>query len=146
MSYLTPAIVAQGAVRRLPRLALFLLCIAYVIPGFVGREPWKYADISSFGYMLELAHGATAWMAPQMLGLAPEVDALLPYWLGAWAVQIAPLWMAPDLAARIPFCFLLILALSSTWYGTYYLARSPEAQPVAFAFGGEAPPRTMRAR
>ena len=140
MSYLTPAIVAQGAVRRLPRLALLLLCIVYVIPGFVGREPWKYADISSFGYMLELARGATAWLAPQMLGLAPGVDALLPYWLGAWAVQIAPSWMAPDLAARIPFCFLLALALSSTWYGTYYLARSPEAQPVAFAFGGEASP------
>jgi len=140
VSYLTPAIVAQGAVRRLPRLALLLLCIAYVIPGFVGREPWKYADISSFGYMLELARGATAWLAPQMLGLAPGVDAMLPYWLGAWAVQIAPSWMAPDLAARIPFCFLLALALSSTWYGTYYLARSPEAQPVAFAFGGEASP------
>ena len=140
MSYLTPAIVAQGAVRRLPRWALLLLCVAYVIPGFVGREPWKYADISSFGYMLELARGTTAWLAPQMLGLAPGVDALLPYWLGAWAIQIAPSWVAPDLAARIPFCFLLALALSSTWYGTYYLARSPEAQPVAFAFGGEASP------
>ena len=140
MSYLTPAIVTQGAVRRLPRLALLLLCIAYVIPGFVGREPWKYADITSFGYMLELARGATDWLSPQMLGLAPEVDALLPYWLGAWAVQIAPSWMAPDFAARIPFGLLLTLALSSTWYGTYCLARTPEAQPVAFAFGGEASP------
>lgn len=140
MSYLTPAIVAQGAVRRLPRLALLLLCVAYVIPGFIGREPWKSADIASFGYMLELARGATDWLAPQMLGLAPEVDALLPYWLGAWAVQIAPSGMAPDLAARIPFGLLLGFALSATWYGTYYLARSPEAQPVAFAFGGEAPP------
>ena len=140
MSYLTPAIVAQGAVRRLPRVALLLLCIAYVIPGFVGREPWKYADITSFGYMLELARGTTEWLAPKMLGLAPEVDALLPYWLGAWAVQMAPSWIAPDFAARIPFGFLLAFALSSTWYGTYYLARSPEAQPVAFAFGGEASP------
>ena len=140
MSYLTPAIVAQGAVRRLPRLALLLLCIAYVIPGFIGREPWKSADITSFGYMLELARGATEWLAPQMLGLAPEVDALLPYWLGAWAIQIAPSWIAPDFAARIPFGLLLTFALSSTWYGTYYLARSPEAQPVAFAFGGEASP------
>ena len=30
----TPAIVAQSAVRRLPRWALLLLCFAYVIPGF----------------------------------------------------------------------------------------------------------------
>ena len=140
MSYLTPAIVAQGAVRRLPRVALLLLCIAYVIPGFVGREPWKYADITSFGYMLELARGTSDWLTPKMLGLAPEVDALLPYWLGASAIQMAPSWIAPDLAARIPFVFLFAFALSSTWYGTYYLARSPEAQPVAFAFGGEASP------
>jgi 4-amino-4-deoxy-L-arabinose transferase-like glycosyltransferase len=28
----------------------------------------------------------------------------------------------------------------ASWYGTYYLARNPLAQPVAFAFGGEALP------
>ncbi len=123
---------------RLPRIALLLFCVAYVLPGFIGREPWKSADIRAFGYMFELARGATDWFAPQLLGLPPEVDALLPYWLGAWAMQLAPAWVAGDLAARIPFGFLLTLTLFATWYGTYYLARSPEAQPVAFAFGGEA--------
>ena len=140
MNPTTPAIVAQGAVRRLPRLALLLLCIAYVLPGFFGREPWKGADITAFGYMAELAHGGSTWLAPQLLGRAPDVDALLPYWLGAWAMQVAPAWIASDFAARIPFGLLLALALAATWYGTYYLARKPEAQPVAFAFGGEALP------
>ncbi len=140
MTQTTPAIVAQGAVRRLPRAALLLLCVAYVLPGFFGREPWKGADITAFGYMAELAHGSTQWLAPQLLGLAPDVDALLPYWLGAWAMQLAPAWMTSDFAARIPFGLLLTLALMATWYGTYYLARSLEAQPVAFAFGGEAQP------
>ena len=51
----TPAIVAQSAVRRLPRLALWLFCLAYLIPGFVGREPWKNADMAAYGYMAELA-------------------------------------------------------------------------------------------
>ena len=32
----------------------------------------------------------------------------------------------------------LAMTLVATWYGVYYLARSPRAQPVAFAFGGEA--------
>jgi hypothetical protein len=136
----TPAIVSQGAVHRLPRAALLLFCIAYVLSGFLGREPWKGADITAFGYMAELARGATEWLSPRLLGLPPEVDALLPYWLGAWAMQLAPAWMAPDFAARIPFVLLLTLTLIATWYGTYYLARSPEAQPVAFAFGGEALP------
>jgi hypothetical protein len=35
---------------------------------------------------------------------------------------------------------LLVLALVATWYGVYYLARTPNAQPVPFAFGGEAAP------
>ena len=140
MNYPTPAIVAQGAVNRLPRAALLLLCIAYVLPGLVGRGPWKNADLTAFGYMAELARGASSWFAPQLMGRAPEVDALLPYWVGAWAMQAAPTWMTPDFAARVPFGLMLVLALLATWYGTYYLARHPEAQPVAFAFGGEARP------
>lgn len=96
--------------------------------------------MTAFGYMAELASGAGQWFSPKLMGMAPDVDALVPYWLGAWAMQLAPSWIAPDFAARIPFGFLLTLALAATWYGTYYLARSPHAQPVAFAFGGEAQP------
>ncbi len=140
MTQPTPAIVAQSAVRRLPRLALLLFCVAYVLPGFIGREPWKNADIAAFGYMAELASGATSWLAPRLLGQGPEFDGLLPYWLGAWAMQAAPAWVAPDFAARIPFILLLTLALVATWYGVFCLARSPQAQPLAFAFGGEAQP------
>lgn len=140
MNQTSPAIVAQGAVRRLPRLALLLFCVAYVLPGFIGRVPWKSADMSAFGYMVELARGASSWLEPRLLGLSPEVDALLPYWLGAWAMQVAPAWVAPDFAARIPFGLLLALTLLACWYGIYSLARSPAAQPVAFAFGGEARP------
>jgi len=137
----TPAIVAQSAVRRLPRAALLLFCLAYVLPGFVGREPWKNADMTAFGYMAELASGAAAWLNPTLLGRPPEFDALLPYWLGAWAIMAAPSWLHADLAARVPFVALLALTLTATWYAVYYLARSPQAQPVAFAFGGEANPR-----
>ena len=140
MNQPTPAIVAQDAVRRLPRVALLLFCLAYVVPGFVGREPWKSADITGFGYMFELARGASSWLDPTLLGQQPEFDALLPYWLGAWAIKLAPAWIAPDFAARIPFMLLLVLTLAATWYGVYYLARSPQAQPVQFAFGGEAKP------
>ena len=140
MNQPTPAIVAQAGVKRLPRLALLLFCLAYVLPGFLGRAPWKRDDISTFGYMAELARGAAHWWQPTLAGMVPEVDALLPYWLGAWAIQLAPAWLTPELAARLPFVLLLVLALVATWYGTYYLARSPMAQPVAFAFGGEAQP------
>jgi 4-amino-4-deoxy-L-arabinose transferase-like glycosyltransferase len=139
----TPAIVAQSAVRRLPRIALLLLCAAYLMPGLLGRGPWKSADIVAFGYMSELAHtteGLVRWFDPMLLGMRPESPALIPYWIGAWAIKAAPAWLNPDLAVRIVFALLLWSTFTATWYAVYYLARTPRAQPVAFAFGGEARP------
>ncbi len=136
----TPAIVAQSAVRRLPRLALLLFCAAYVLPGFFGRDAWKSADMASLGFMSELVSGSARWLSPTLLGVPAESPALLPFWLGAWAMQLAPAGIPADFAVRAPFGLLLVLAMVGTWYGTYYLARSPLAQPVAFAFGGEAQP------
>ena len=135
----SPAIIAQSAVRRLPRLALLLFCLAYVLPGFLGRSPWKNADIAAFGAMHALASGQASWLGPQLLGQAGEFEALAPYWLGALAIKILP-FLDPALAVRVPFVLLLALTLLCTWYAVYYLARSPQAQPVAFAFGGEASP------
>jgi hypothetical protein len=136
----SPAIVAQAAVRRFPRIPLLLLCVAYVFAGYVGRDAWKSADMTALGYMAELAAGGADWFYPTLLGRPTDSPVLLPYWIGAWALALTPQWMSPDFVVRIPFGILLALAMVSTWYGTYYLARNPQAQPVAFAFGGEASP------
>ena len=144
MNHPNPAIVAQHAVRRLPRLALWLFCIAYVLPGFIGRDPWKREDMVSFGFMSSLADAfgdpAVNWLKPLLMGQVDPGAALLPYWLGAWAIQLAPSGLTPDAAVRIPFAGLLLLTFAATWYAVYALARSPSAQPIAFAFGGEAHP------
>lgn len=139
MNTSTPAIVSQSAVRRLPRLALILFCVAYVLPGFLGREPWKNADVTAFGVMLEMAAGHSSWWQPQVLGIAAEEAGPLPYWLGALFIQLLP-FLPADMAARLPFGLLLALTLVCTWYAVYQLARQPAAQPVSFAFGGEAKP------
>ena len=141
MTQTTPAIVPQSAVRRLPRVALWLFCATYVLPGLFGREPWKGNEFTAFGHMLALAQGASDWFNPSVWGQVPELDALLPYWLGAWAIQLAPEWVSAGMAARIPFALLLGLTMATTWHGVYYLALSPQAQPVPFAFGGEAKPK-----
>ncbi len=139
----SPAIVAQKAVARLPRRALILLCLAYVLPGFVGRHPWKNADMEAFGFMLALARPAAgetvSWLKPMLAGQLEPSLSLLPTWLGAWFIRLAPAgWEA--MAARWPFIGMLILTLAATWQGVYALARTRAAQPVAFAFGGEARP------
>ncbi len=123
----------------MPRLALLLLCAAYVLPGLFGRDPWRNADITAFGYMLSLAEGRSPWFAPALGGI-PADAALLPYWLGAAFVKLLSPWLDAALAARLPFGMLLALTLSLVWYSTFHLARTEAAQPVAFAFGGEAEP------
>jgi len=112
--------------------------MAYVVPGFPGREPWKNADLASFGVMKAMAAGQTAWWHPSVLGYPAETPAWLPYWLGALFIQVFPAF--PELASRIPFLAALVLTLFFTWNAVYRFALLPGAQPVVFAFGGQAHP------
>ena len=134
-----PALVTERGARRLPRLALLALCAAYLLPGLFGRDPWRNADLTAFGQMLAIAEGRSAWLAPTLGGVAGDT-ALLPHWLGATFISVlSPLVDAP-LAARLAFAALLALTLLLTWASTYHLALTDAAQPLPFAFGGEADP------
>lgn len=139
MSTSTPALVTQRAAQRLPRIALLLLCAAYVLPGVFGRDPWRNADITAYSAMLAMAEGRTSWLAPMVGGEAYDV-APLPYGLGALSILTFQPWVDPTLAARIPFALLLVLVLMLVWYASFHLARTDAAQPLALAFGGEAHP------
>ncbi len=134
-----PALVTLRGARRLPRLPLLLLCAAYLLPGLVGRDPWRNADLTAFGQMAAIADGRASWWAPT-LGGVPGDMALLPHWLGAAFIRAGSPWLDPAVAARVPFTILLGLTLALVWYTTFYLARTEAAQPVPFAFGGEAEP------
>ncbi|TDM06898.1 MAG: hypothetical protein C4K60_16615 [Ideonella sp. MAG2] len=89
--------------------------------------------------MLAMAEGRTSWLNPTLGGLPADV-AVLPHVLGAWAIQALSPWLTPAFAARLPFVLLLAGTLTLVWYATFHLARTEAAQPLAFAFGGEAAP------
>ena len=132
-----PALVSSDAARQLPRVALWLLCAAYVLPGVFGRDPWKNADITAFGQMLAMAEGRTSWLTPA-LGGVPTDASPLPNWLGAAFIMATSSWLDASVAVRIPFALLLALTLAALWYACFALARTEAAQPLPFAFGGEA--------
>lgn len=136
----TPALVTQKAVRRLPRWALILFCAAYILPGLFGRDPWKNEDIASFGHMWSVALGQAPWLHPNVGGVLPTSGGVLPYWLGSASIMLFNGWLEPALAARIPFALLLMAVLALTWYTTFHLAKTDAAQPLPLAFGGEAAP------
>ena len=132
-----PAIVSQAGARPLARWALLLVCAAYLLPGQFGRDAWRHADLVAFGFVDALAEGRTGWLRPLLAGQPTPDGALLPYWLGALSVKLLPLLDAA-LAARLPFLLALALVLALVWYATFHLSRTDAAQPVSFAFGGEA--------
>lgn len=135
-----PALVSQAAVRRLPRWALWGFCLAYILPGFLGRAPWKREDITALARMVDWAQGRSDAFDPALWGATVLNDGPWTTWLGGWVLRWTPAWLAPDLAIRLLFAALLGAVLCATWYASYALARSPGAQPLAFAFGGEARP------
>lgn len=136
MNLPTPAIVAERGAKTLPRLALLLFCAAYVLPGLFGRDPWRNADLSAFGFMASIAQGHAPWWHPSIGGIAAD-GGPLPYWIGALAIKAMPFADAA-FAARLPYAVILGLVLVLVWYSSFHLARTDAAQPVAFAFGGEA--------
>ena len=125
--------VQPGAVSKLPRALLLLLCLAYVLPGFIGRDPWR-SDGLSFVVMWRMAHDTISWLHPVIYGRHIG-DGWLAYWCGALGIRWLGDWLGPITAARVPFIAALWTALSLTWYACYHFARSDEAQPVPPAFG-----------
>lgn len=141
LPHASPALVTQKAAQRLPRLALLLFCAAYLLPGLLGRDPWKNEDIAAFGQMWSLALGQASWLNPHVGGVPPTQGGILPYWIGGGAISLMSPWVDPAFAARFPFALLLAAVFALTWYATYHLARTDAAQPVPLAFGGEARPQ-----
>lgn len=133
----SPALVTREAAQRLPRWPLALLCLAYLVPGLIGRDPWKNADITAFGYMASIARGDSFWLSPTIGGLLGPSN-LLPYSIGAASIKLFGPWLGAPIAARLPFAVMLGLILWMTWGASYFLARTEAAQPATFAFGGEA--------
>jgi 4-amino-4-deoxy-L-arabinose transferase-like glycosyltransferase len=118
---------------------LLLFCAAYVLPGVFGRDPWRNADVTAFGFMVSMAEGRSSWWLPTVGGVAVNV-APLPHWLGAGFIRLLGDWIDPALAARLPFAALLAAVLLLTWAAAFRLAQTEAAQPLPFAFGGEADP------
>ena len=121
----------------MPRVLLLTLCTAYVLPGVIGRDPWRNADLTAFGQMVAMAEGRTPWWAPALGGM-PVDGALLPHWMGALAILMLSPFLDAALAARLPFALLLAATLALVWYCSFHLARTDAAQPLPLAFGGEA--------
>ncbi len=142
----SPARLIASDTMKLPRWALVALCLVYILPGLIGRDPWKSEDAAGFGVMWTMATGAgyggiADWLLPNVAGAPVLESGPLMYWVGAALINLclAVFGHAVDaaLAARIATVFFFFVAVTGVWYATYLVGRRPAAQPAALAFGGQ---------
>jgi 4-amino-4-deoxy-L-arabinose transferase-like glycosyltransferase len=137
-----PVRLPAAATLALPRWGLFALCMLYILPGLIRRDPWKTDDAAGFGIMWTMAEGGLRdWLAPNIVGLPMPEEGPLAFWIGAIFIKLFS-WLLEDaLAARLSTIAFFLIGALSVWYATYLLGRRAEAQPLRLAFGGQPEPR-----
>jgi 4-amino-4-deoxy-L-arabinose transferase-like glycosyltransferase len=135
-----PVRLPAAATLALPRWALFALGLLYILPGLIGRDPWK-DDAGSFGIMWTMANGGlNEWLYPNIAGLPALDEGPLAFWLGAVCIKLFGWLLGDVLAARVSNIGMFVAGGMSLWYTAFHLGRRPEAQPLRLAFGGQPEP------
>ena len=144
----TPVKMSQEAASKLPRWSLLLLLVIFAATGFWRTGIWTMRDAASFGTALSMISGGpAAWFLPTIGDTPMTAAGPLTGWLSAMLISLlgtsgSGLEILSDIAAtRFAACLWFGVTTAALWYGTWHLGRRPEAQPIAFAFGGEASPR-----
>ena len=104
-----------------------LLCLAWILPGLIGHDPWKSDEASTFGVIYEIVRGGS-WIAPSLAG-EPFLKEPPLYYLtaAATAVLFSPLLPLHDgarlasglyMALTLVFCGLAGRELNGRGRGT----------------------------
>ncbi|MBK4737438.1 ArnT family glycosyltransferase [Noviherbaspirillum pedocola] len=133
-----PVRLPASATLALPRWSVVALCLLYILPGLIRRDPWKNDDAAGFGIMWTMAHGGWQdWLLPHIVGLPVPGEGPLAFWFGALFIKLFGWLLGDALAARISTIGFFVIGALSIWYATYLLGRRAEAQPLRLAFGGQ---------
>jgi len=124
-------LVTRLQARKLPRWALLLLCGLYVLPGFIGRDPWRVDDAAGFGIALTMARGGPLdWLVPNIAGMrVVDEGGPLPFALAAVVAKLLSFAAPAHLLAMLAAACGLALTLVAFWYASYALSRRPGLQP-----------------
>ncbi|MFK3740330.1 ArnT family glycosyltransferase [Massilia sp. TN1-12] len=135
-----PVRLPAAATLALPRWALYALGLLYILPGLIGRDPWK-DDAASFGIMWTMAHGGIQdWLLPNVAGLPIMDEGPLAFWLGALCIKLFGWAVGDVMGARMSTIGIFVLGTVSLWHTAFHLGRRAEAQPLRLAFGGQPEP------
>jgi hypothetical protein len=119
-----PVRLPAAATVALPRWAIFALCLLYILPGLIGRDPWKGDDASAFGVMWTMAHGSLSdWLWPHVAGMPTPEKGPLAYWIGALFIRLLGGVFGDPMAARLAGGIFFMIGAVSVCCDVF--ARSP---------------------
>lgn len=132
---------SQEAARRLPRFALALLLAVFILSSFWADGLWTLRDAAGFGVAQSMTNGGLeAWLLPQIQGTPEAEIGPLAGWAAALFMKLFSELLGEIGAYRLTSVFWFLFTSVAVWSTAWRLARRAEAQPVAFAFGGQAAP------
>ena len=133
-----PVRLSAAAAMSLPRWGILLLSLIYILPGLIGRDPWKNADAIGFGVMWTMAEGSIDdWFWPNVVGAPFPNSGPLTFWVGAICIKLFGWLLGAPLAARVSTVLFFLLGSVSIWKTANLLGQRADAQPMRLAFGGQ---------
>ena len=90
--------------------ALLLLVTAFLLPGILGRAPWRLDDALGIGVAFDMASGG-GWLVPRLAGEPYLADGPLYYWVAAAFGKLLGWAMPFAAAARLAAALFVLTAL-----------------------------------
>ena len=91
-------------------ILISLLCIAWIVPGLLGHDPWKTDDAYTFGVIYDMLRGGS-WLVPTLAGEAFLDEPPLYYLTGALTATLASPVLALHDGARLATGLYMALTL-----------------------------------
>lgn len=135
----TPLNVTQEAAHKMPRFLLLALLTIFILSGLFGRDLWSSAESRLLAEVVSIDFTDPAsWLFPFASGEIITEQGPLPGWIGAIFTTLFGSLVGELRAMRLSSILWFAISTSCIWYGTWFLARRREAQPVEQAFAHQA--------
>jgi 4-amino-4-deoxy-L-arabinose transferase-like glycosyltransferase len=103
------ALIFDGHATPVKTALFFILCAAWILPGLVGRDPWKSDDAIAFGVIHDMLR-AGAWAIPSIAGQVHAEYPPLYHWLAAATATLFSPWLPLHDGARLASGLLVAIA------------------------------------
>jgi 4-amino-4-deoxy-L-arabinose transferase-like glycosyltransferase len=113
ISSLRQPIVFDGTSTPVKTALFIIICVAWIVPGLIGHDPWKPDEAMVFGVIHSILRDGT-WLVPTIAGIPNQDYPPLYYWAAALCAKLlSPLLSAHD-AARLASGAFMAVTLAFT--------------------------------